>query len=191
MQTTAVGRRSVRTFVLTEPVPHQLQARNHLRPYGPVDSSVPMDTGKVPEQFAVILILERPGDLGLPVAGSWQSLRRGMFAGGGLHPQRATSCSLVQRTGPRRRMAVLKLDRARMAAAAHRGGATTNDAVLVAVAAALHQILLGRGEFVDSIVITVPVSGRRPGGGQGWAISLVRCSSMSRPAAVWPSVSRG
>ena len=24
-----------------------------------------MDTGKVPEQFAVILILERPGDLGL------------------------------------------------------------------------------------------------------------------------------
>src|SRR5512132_2037543 len=88
-------------------------------------------------------------------------------------------------------MAVLKLDRARMAAAAHRGGATTNDAVLVAVAAALHQILLGRGEFVDSIVITVPVSGRRPGGGQGWAISLARCSSMSRPAAVWPSASRG
>src|SRR5512132_2034745 len=94
-------------------------------------------------------------------------------------------------------MAVLKLDRARMAAAAHRGGATTNDAVLVAVAAALHQILLGRGEFVDSIVITVPVSGRRPGGGQGWAISLARCSSMSRPAAgcgpaaVWSRVRRG
>ena len=54
-----------------------------------------------------------------------------------------------------------------LAAAAHRNGATTNDAVLVAVAAALHQILLSRREFVDPIVITVPVSGRRPGGGRG------------------------
>jgi diacylglycerol O-acyltransferase / wax synthase len=61
-------------------------------------------------------------------------------------------------------MAVLKLDRARIAAAAHRGGATTNDAVLVAVAAAFHQILLSRGEYVDPIVVTVPVSGRGPGG---------------------------
>jgi diacylglycerol O-acyltransferase / wax synthase len=63
-------------------------------------------------------------------------------------------------------MAVLRLDRARLAAAAHRNGATTNDAVLIAVTAALHQILLRRGEFVDPIVITVPVSGRRPGGGR-------------------------
>ena len=100
------------------------------------------------------------------MAGWWQSLQRGMFAGGGLHPQRATPCSLVQRTGPRRRMAVLKLDRARIAAAAHRGGATTNDAVLVAVAAAFHQILLSRGEYVDPIVVTVPVSGRGPQGGR-------------------------
>jgi diacylglycerol O-acyltransferase / wax synthase len=98
--------------------------------------------------------------------GSWRSLRRGMFAGGGLHPRRATPCSLVQRTGPRRRMAVLKLDRARIAAAAHRGGATTNDAVLVAVAAALHKLLLTRKEYVDPIVMTVPVSGRGPGGGR-------------------------
>ena len=28
------------------------------------------------------------------MAGWWQSLQRGMFAGGGLHPQRATPCSL-------------------------------------------------------------------------------------------------
>jgi hypothetical protein len=63
-------------------------------------------------------------------------------------------------------MAVLKLNRARIAAAAHRGGGTTNDAVLVAVAAAFHEILLSRGECVDPIVITVPVSGRGRGGGQ-------------------------
>jgi hypothetical protein len=60
-------------------------------------------------------------------------------------------------------MAVLKLDRSPLAAAAHRSGATTNDAVLVAVAAALHQILVGRGEYVDPIVVTVPVSGRAGG----------------------------
>jgi hypothetical protein len=58
------------------------------------------------------------------------------------------------------------LDRARLAAAAHGNGATVNDAVLVSVAAALHGLLLDRGEYVDPIVVTVPVSGRRPGGGQ-------------------------
>ena len=100
------------------------------------------------------------------MAGSRRSLRRGMFAGGGLHPPRATPCSLVQRTGSGRRMAVLKQDRARLAAAAHRGGATTNDAVLVAVAAALHQILLNMNESIDPIVVTVPVSGRRSRGGR-------------------------
>jgi diacylglycerol O-acyltransferase len=68
------------------------------------------------------------------IPASWRSLQRGMFAGGGL------------------------------AAAAHRSGATTNDAVLVAVAAALHQILRSRGEYVDPIVVTVPVSSRAGGG---------------------------
>jgi diacylglycerol O-acyltransferase / wax synthase len=98
-------------------------------------------------------------------AGSWRSLRRGMFAGGGFHPPRAIPCSLVQPTGPRRRMAVVRLDRAQLAAAAHRNSATTNDAVLVAVGGALHQVLRGRGESVDPIAVAVPVSGRRPGGG--------------------------
>jgi WS/DGAT/MGAT family acyltransferase len=103
---------------------------------------------------------------GLGRAGAFlRSLRRGIFAGGGIHPPRATPCSLIQRTGPRREMAVLRLDRARLSATAHRHGATTNDAVLVAVAATLHQILLAKGEPVDPIVITVPVSGRRTGSG--------------------------
>jgi diacylglycerol O-acyltransferase / wax synthase len=100
------------------------------------------------------------------VSSWWHSLRRSMFAGGGFHPTRATPCSLVQRTGPRRRMAVVRMDRALLRAAAHDHGATTNDAVLVAVAAALHQYLLSRGELVDPIAITVPVSGRQPAGGQ-------------------------
>jgi diacylglycerol O-acyltransferase / wax synthase len=94
-----------------------------------------------------------------------RSLRRSMFAGGGFRPARATPCSLVQQTGPHLRMAVVRLDRALLRAAAYRNGATTNDAVLVAVGAALHQYLLSRGESVDPIAVTVPVSGRRPGGG--------------------------
>lgn len=97
--------------------------------------------------------------------GSWRLLRRAMFAGGGFRPPRAVPCSLVQRTGSRRKMAVIRVDRARLAAAAHRNAATTNDAVLVAVARALHQALRSRGESVDPIAVTVPVSGRRPSGG--------------------------
>jgi hypothetical protein len=79
-------------------------------------------------------------------------------------------------------MAVLRLDRARLATAAHRSGATTNDAVLVAVAAALYQILLGREEYVDPIVITVPVSGRRPRGGRGMG-NLVSPMLVNVPAS--------
>jgi diacylglycerol O-acyltransferase / wax synthase len=96
---------------------------------------------------------------------AWRSLRRSMSTSGGFHPPPAISCSLVQRTGPRRKLAVVRLDRAPLRAAAHRHGATTNDAILVAVAAALHQILLSKGESVDPVVVTVPVSGRRAGEG--------------------------
>ena len=38
-----------------------------------------------------------------------------------------------------------------------------NDAVLVAIAGALRQVLLARGESLGAIVMAVPVSGRRPG----------------------------
>jgi diacylglycerol O-acyltransferase / wax synthase len=78
-------------------------------------------------------------------AGSWRLLRRAMFAGGGFHPIPATPCSLVQPTGPRRTTGVVRLNRSQLAAAAHRRGATTNDAALVAVAGALNKTLLKRG----------------------------------------------
>jgi diacylglycerol O-acyltransferase len=57
------------------------------------------------------------------------------------------------------------VDRSRVRAAAHRVGATTNDAVLVAVADALEDVLGLRGECVDPLVVTVPVSGRPPAPG--------------------------
>jgi len=96
---------------------------------------------------------------------SWHLLRASMGAGGGLHPPRATPCSLNQQTGPRRQLAVVRADLAAVRAAAHRHGATVNDAILVVVAGALHTVLKTRGESVDNLVVTVPVSGRRAGSG--------------------------
>ena len=53
-------------------------------------------------------------------------------------------------------------DLAAVRTAAHRHGATTNNTVLVAVTGALHQVLRRRGESLGTLVVTVPVSGRRP-----------------------------
>lgn len=96
---------------------------------------------------------------------SWQLLRRSMGAGGGLRPPRAAPYSLNQRTGQRRRLAVVHVDLVAVQAAAHRHGATTNDAVLVVVAGALRRVLQGRGEAAAAFVMTVPVSGRGRAGG--------------------------
>ena len=92
---------------------------------------------------------------------SWHLLRKSIGAGGGLRPPRAAPSSLTQRTGPHRQLAVVRADLAAVRAAAHRHGATTNDAVLVAVAGALHHVLVTRGEPLGTILVTVPVSGRR------------------------------
>jgi len=93
---------------------------------------------------------------------SWRLLRSSLSAGGGLHPPRAAASSLNQRTGSRRLVAAVHADLSAVRAAAHAHGATVNDAVLVAVAGALHRVLAARGEHVDTIVVAVPVSGRDP-----------------------------
>jgi WS/DGAT/MGAT family acyltransferase len=98
----------------------------------------------------------------LGVDGSWRLLRSSMSAGGGLRPPRIARCSLMRPTGTNRRIIVVRTRYDDLRTAAHRLGATTNDAVLVAVSGALGQVLAARGEHVDTLVITVPVSGRRP-----------------------------
>src|SRR5262249_9118441 len=94
---------------------------------------------------------------------AWRLLRTSMNAGGGLLPPRAAACSLNQQTGSRRRGAVVRAGLAIVRAAAHHHGATTNDAVLVAVAGALHRVLMARGESLDTLMVGVPVSGRGSG----------------------------
>jgi diacylglycerol O-acyltransferase / wax synthase len=84
-----------------------------------------------------------------------------MSAGGGFAPVRAVPCSLVRRTGPRRRFAVVHADLAAVRTAAHRAGGTVNDALLTVVGGALRRVLAARGESVEALAVAVPVAGRR------------------------------
>jgi len=113
---------------------------------------------------------------------SWHLLRESMSAGGGLRPPPAAPCSLNQRTGTRGRLTVIRADLAAVRAAAHRNGATVNDAVLVAVAGALHRVLLARGESVGTLEVAVPVSGRSQGHGPALG-NMVSPMLVSVPAA--------
>ncbi len=82
----------------------------------------------------------------------------------GLHAPPAQPCSLLAPTGPRTRAAAVHVDLAQLRTAAHRAGGTVNDALLVAVAGALGELLAGRGESVDPLVVTVVVSARPAAG---------------------------
>ena len=90
----------------------------------------------------------------------------GRLAGAGsqLRPvfgARLARSSLNKPTGPRRRFATVRVDLSQVRGAAHAHEATVNDVALSAVAAALHRLLLVRGERVDELVISVPFSARR------------------------------
>ena len=74
---------------------------------------------------------------------------------------RAAGCSLVQPTGPRRRVAAASVDLGAIRATAHLRGATVNDALVSAIAGALHNLLESRGEIPPPVVMAVPVAVRR------------------------------
>jgi WS/DGAT/MGAT family acyltransferase len=89
-----------------------------------------------------------------------RGLRRSARAGGGLHPPRAARCALLGPTGTRNRLDVVRVDLTDLHAAAHRVGATVNDALLAAVAGALGSVLADRGEQLETLVTAVMVAGR-------------------------------
>lgn len=95
---------------------------------------------------------------------TWRLLRGSAGAGGGFHPPRAAACALVAKTGSRRTVAVVRASLADVGTAAHAHDATVNDAVLVAVAGALHRVLAADGESPGTIAVAVPVSGRTTAG---------------------------
>jgi WS/DGAT/MGAT family acyltransferase len=75
-------------------------------------------------------------------------------------PQAARS-SLNRPVGTRRALRVVRADLAAVRAAAHRHGGTVNDVVLAAVGGALGSLAARRGERVEDIVASVPISSRR------------------------------
>lgn len=90
-------------------------------------------------------------------------LAEGLDELGMRRPRLAERCSLVGATGDRRRLELATADLASVQAFAHAHGASVNDVVVTAVTGALVDLLARRGEGVDELVVSVPVSRRRQG----------------------------
>jgi WS/DGAT/MGAT family acyltransferase len=73
---------------------------------------------------------------------------------------RAPRCSLNRPVGTRRRFGIVRADLAEVRSVGHDHGATVNDVVLAAVGGALSSRLAHRGEHVDHVVVSAPISGR-------------------------------
>jgi WS/DGAT/MGAT family acyltransferase len=73
---------------------------------------------------------------------------------------RAPRCSLNRPVGTRRRFGVARADLAQVRRVGHDHGGTVNDVVLAAVSGALSSLLAHRGERVDHVVVSVPISSR-------------------------------
>ena len=81
--------------------------------------------------------------------------------GGGRPPRRLRPTSLNRPTGPRRRLDVVAADLAVIRHLGHAYGGTVNDVILAAVAGALRALLASRGETLDQVTISAPVSARQ------------------------------
>jgi diacylglycerol O-acyltransferase / wax synthase len=96
------------------------------------------------------------------LADSVRTIRQGLAElGGGRAPRGVHPTSLNRPTGPRRRLDVVAADLAAVRELGHACGGTVNDVVLAAVAGALRTLLAGRGEELDPVTVSVPVSARR------------------------------
>ncbi len=96
---------------------------------------------------------------------TWRSAAAGVRELGLGHPSSARPrtagrCSLLTPTSAHRRADVIDLDLAAVNRAARAAGVTLNDLVLVAVSGALGALLRERGEHLDSVMVSVPVSSR-------------------------------
>jgi diacylglycerol O-acyltransferase len=102
------------------------------------------------------------------LAGSVRTIRRGVAElGGARPPRRLPPTSLNRPTGPQRRLDAVAADLAAIRELGHAHGGTINDVILAAIAGALRALLASRGEQLDRVTASVPVSARRAAtGGQ-------------------------
>ncbi len=102
-------------------------------------------------------------------------------------PGGAPRCSLNAPCGPDRAAHLAEVDLAALRAGARTAGASVNDALLVAAAAAMGDALRRRGEHPGALVVSVPVSARPASGGAdlGNAVGVmpVRVPLTGEPAA--------
>lgn len=95
------------------------------------------------------------------LAGAVRRSRQGLAQLGGsrqLHTFPPTS--LNRPTGPRRRLDVVTVPLTVIRDLGHAHGGTVNDVILAAVAGALRTLLASRGEKLDLVSVSVPVSAR-------------------------------
>ena len=101
-------------------------------------------------------------------ARSVRTIRQGLAELGGTRPpRRLPPTSLNRPTGPQRRLDVVAADLAAVRDLGHAHGGTVNDVILAAIAGALRALLASRGEQLDLVTASVPVSARQAAtGGQ-------------------------
>ncbi|HZD74442.1 MAG TPA: wax ester/triacylglycerol synthase family O-acyltransferase [Actinomycetota bacterium] len=105
--------------------------------------------------------LRRAGSrLAHPAAAARQARRGWPVVREAFAEQRAPRTSLNRPIGSQRRLAVVRSDLDLVKRIAHGHGATVNDVLLAAVAGGLRELLRGRGETVEGVVLRsfVPVS---------------------------------
>jgi WS/DGAT/MGAT family acyltransferase len=95
----------------------------------------------------------------------------GLAALGSETRQRSASTSLAGPIGPGRRLAVVRRPMPSLRGSAHAAGVTINDLLLAAVTSGLRDLLTGRGECRDGLVLraSVPV-GAHPGEAGGMLV---------------------
>jgi WS/DGAT/MGAT family acyltransferase len=107
----------------------------------------------------------------------WRSGARAVASGlrelGARQAGLAEPTTLLAPTGASRRVDAVETDLGRLSTTAHALGATVNDLVLVAIAGALRELLLRRGEALDEVVVSVPVAARSDGTALGNAVGVL------------------
>jgi WS/DGAT/MGAT family acyltransferase len=91
-----------------------------------------------------------------------RTIRQGLAELGGARlPRTLPPTSLNRPTGPRRRLDVIVADLSTARDVGHACGGTVNDVILAAVTGALRELLASRGERLDEVTVSVPVSARQ------------------------------
>lgn len=86
---------------------------------------------------------------------------RELSIGGSIRPRLVSRSSILQPTGPTRRLTLVTTSLTEVKAAAREHGATVNDTVVAAITGALVRVLAERGEHPGELVVSMPISTRR------------------------------